>query len=204
VKNNSNSHLLSYFGWLKATEFWQRLVVRSPKQRGTILLYFCMAMGTICWVDISISWNTPALKFEELDKRTGVLLQNPSYSLSYNPKRNWGNINLRLPDGKIVIYNGSRQPKLIASLKGLIGETITIYSQKQFRAFHLSYREFPVEVECKDNKLLVYNYELQVWRHNHFWRFGTAWILAAIPTLMILLPLLRLWRIGRKLDESAP
>jgi hypothetical protein len=173
--------------------------VRKPWSVPIGVAYICLIFGVIGWGDTLIGRNTPVLKFDELDKRSGVL-----HGAGYSGKNQNRWVSLRLSNGEIVRYNANGQPGKIELLQGLVGKPAAAYSQKHFRIMRLSNEELLMEVECDGKKWLDYDYERRLWIHRHYWSLGGAWFLAAIPTLMIILPLFALWRIGRIPDEIKP
>lgn len=182
------SSIQSTFARLKATEAWQRLVVR--KHRAKFLMYIIFSFGLLNLAQLMISSHEPVLKLEQLHKRAGVLA---GAGFSGRNRNRW--ISLRLPDGRTVRYNANSQPEKIDMLKELVGQPVEVWSQKQF-SFLPPYGEVLMALRHQEKMLLNYDYSGRSKRRH----LGFAWYI--LPGLMIVLPLFTLWRINRHAAQS--
>lgn len=177
----------SFFGWLKTTEAWQRLVVR--KHRAKFILYVIFTAGVLIWAQLVISSNEPVLKLEQLNKQAGVLT---GAGFSGKNRNRW--VSLRLLDGQTVTYNVV-SPGKIDLLKELVGQPVVVWSQKRF-SFLPPYGEDLLEMQQQEKRLLNYDYAGRLKRRH----LGFIWYI--LPGLMMVLSLVTLWRINRHAVQS--
>lgn len=194
MKNDLSFFISRYVGWLKSTEVWQRMVVRATKRRGVFLLYGIVVFGMLGWGQMLIDVRRPILRLEEMETHTGILAS-ADRSGKY---RNEPWFSLRLADGQIMTYSGI--PGTTDRLKQLIGQHMSVWSQDQLEIIRFGYQKQAFQILSRDE--LIVDYASTRSRMDRFKEapMKDFWfvILGVIPTLMIVLPLLALWRACRK------
>lgn len=181
----------AFHAWLKDTEAWQRLVAR--KHRAKFLLWGVAVFGVVGLAQGLLNEYSPILELDQLEKRAGVLVGVGLAGKYQNEP--W--LSLRLPDGQEIRYRGV--VGATERLKSLTGQPLTVWSQDEVVLIKFGYEKQAKQILSSSEMIAEYTGAMQR-AHTAKMResFASAIPTRFLPSLMILLPLLTLWRINRK------
>lgn len=131
---------------------WLLSIVRMPHHK--FMAYVCLIGGLVILVDIALLEYRPVLSLQELDVRSGILIDAKTVGRYKRPR-----ITLGLPDGKRITYAGVIGKT--ATLHTLLGKPVKIWSQEEFSIIRFGYREQALQIQYLDTLIVDYEKDIK-------------------------------------------
>ncbi len=171
-------------------EIWQRLVVRGLKKPKLWPCYPWLIFGMGMLFQVAYDNNRPVLQLDEMDVQSGVIVNAFTSGRAGKP---W-----------LVIQQGDQTFKYaggkVLELKKYIGKPATVWSEPHF--FILSGYEHETRQVQVDGQLIE-DYEKDIRKNIEALNEGNSkYMFYIFPILMIVIPLLLLWKLNAIPNEK--
>ena len=133
-------------------ELWQRLVVRGLKNPKTWIFYPILIFGMLMIVQFNYNDSLPILDLDQLDKRTGTLIDVHTVGRAKEP---W--IVLKRGEETFRYYFSKRQ---LPEIKKHIGQEIVVWSQAQLNMGKFRFQNITRQVQVGGK--LIQDYEKNI------------------------------------------
>lgn len=176
------------------TEIWQRYFVRGPKNPKSWLFYVFFVAGVLMYIQFKYNDSLPVLDLDQLDKRTGTLVD--VYE-SGRAKAPW--IVLDNEEGKFHYYFIKSQ---LSEIKKYIGQEVIVWSQAELNFGRLGFQDATRQVQVDGKLIQDYGKNRPKYEEFRAKKSKSTDILYIFPIIFILWGLIALWRMNPKADED--